>query len=335
MIKFGIAGFGKMGKIRAKSIKDNPDTLLVAIYEPDEALLAKSKFHVKKCQTFNELLDQNIDALFVCAFNNVASEYTISALKKGVHVFCEKPPAQKCQELDFVLKAENESGLVLKYGFNHRFHYSIQEAKKLIDSGEMGDLLWIRGIYGKAGSIDYHQNWRNYIKYSGGGILMDQGIHMLDLFYYLTDRSFDIISSHLDASFWDVEVEDNAFITLKSDKVIATMHSSATQWRHKFLIEMCFSHGFLNLDGILSDSRSYAPETLVVGKREFEDITFAMGKPVETVTWFENDDSWDFELDEFIGAITGVNPLKHGTSEDAYRVLALTEEIYKKSGFYS
>jgi len=336
MIKFGIAGFGKMGKIRANSIEQNPDTKLIAVYEQDGNLLEELlNDNVIRCNSFEELLEQGIEALFVCAFNNVAAKYTVKALKNGIHVFCEKPPAQHCRELSLVIKTEKESGLILKYGFNHRLHYSVQEAKKLIDSKEMGELLWIRGVYGKAGSIDYHQNWRNYKKYSGGGILMDQGIHMLDLFHYLSDKKFNVVSSHLDTSFWDIEVEDNAFITLKSSSIIATMHSSATQWRHKFLIEMCFSNGFINLDGILSQSRSYAPEKLIVGKREFEDITFAMGKPAENVTWFENDDSWALELDEFIGAVTGINSLTHGTSYDAYRVLELTEEIYRKSGFYS
>jgi hypothetical protein len=112
------------------------------------------------------------------------------------------------------------------------------------------------------------------------------------------------------------------------------MHSSATQWRHKFLLEICFEEGYINLDGILSNSRSYAPETLVTGKREFEDTTYAMGKPKETTTWFENDDSWELELKEFIDAIFKNNEIIHGTSKDAYRALNLVEKIYEKSGFY-
>ena len=332
MIKFAIAGFGKMGKIREASIIENANTCLVAAYESGEYDPVTKA--VIKCSSFDELLEQDIDALFVCAFNNVAAQYTIKALNKGIHVFCEKPPARDCQELALVLKAEKESGLTLKYGFNHRLHYSVQQAKKIIDSGEMGKPLWIRGVYGKAGSIDYHKNWRNYKQYSSGGILMDQGIHMLDLFHFLLDRKFDVISSQLSTSFWDIEVEDNAFVTLQSDQLIATLHSSATQWRHKFLLEMCFENGFINLDGILSDSRSYAPETLVLAKREFEDITFAMGKPAENVIWFENDDSWKLELEEFITALQSGKPVVNGTSQDAFNVLSLVENIYQQSGFY-
>ena len=117
------------------------------------------------------------------------ADFTTKAIKKGLHVFCEKPPAMKLKDLDSVFQAYNSSDKILKYGFNHRYHYSVIEAKKIIDSGKMGKLLWLRGAYGKAGSIDYHKNWRNYKKYSGGGILIDQGIHMLDLIRYFLTKS--------------------------------------------------------------------------------------------------------------------------------------------------
>jgi predicted dehydrogenase len=334
MIKVGIAGFGKMGQIRAREIYKRKDVQLIAIFEQQNVSEDCVDPSVVHCDSFTELLTHNLDAIFICAFNNVAAEYTIQALQAGLHVFCEKPPAKNCAELADVIAAEKVSGKILKYGFNHRFHYSVMQAKKLIETNELGQLLWVRGVYGKAGSIDYRDNWRNFRKYSGGGILMDQGIHMLDLFHYLTDKTFDVVSSLLSNTYWDVDVEDNAIVTLKAENVIATMHSSATQWRHKFLLEMCFEHGYINLDGILSDSRSYAPETLITGKREFEDVTFAMGKPIEQTIWFENDDSWKLELDDFVTAIKGSGQVKQGNSKDAYQVLSLIENIYQKSGFY-
>ena len=119
---------------------------------------------------------------------------------------------------------------------------------------------------------------------------------------------------------------------MQSDnKVIASMHSSATQWRHKFLLEMCFEEGYLNLNGILSGTRSYAPEELIIGRREFEDTTFAMGKPKELTTYYEYDRSWEFELDEFVNAIKGRMPLINGTSQDAYEIMKLTDHIYSEN----
>ncbi|WP_420316819.1 Gfo/Idh/MocA family protein [Ekhidna sp.] len=332
MIKIGIAGFGKIGRLRAREIEKNEHATLVAIYDlnrPDD-----TPHGVKFCDSFSCLLKEDIDAVFICTFNNVLAEYAIASIEAGKHVFSEKPPARNSIELKEVIEKEKESGHILKYGFNHRYHYSVMEAKKIVESGEMGKLLWMRGVYGKAGSIDYDKNWRNYKQYSGGGILIDQGIHMLDLMRYFSNQNFSKINSFVTTSFWNIEAEDNAFAIMQSDeKVTAMIHSSATQWRHKFLLEMCFEEGYVNLDGMLSTTHSYAPEKLIVARREFEDITFAMGKPKESVTWFENDDSWRLEVEEFINAINGTGKIVNGTSNDALETLQLVEKIYENSGF--
>ena len=327
-LRIGIAGFGKMGRIRAQTIEDNPQTNLVSIYdinmkdvELDDSII--------KCDSFDELLNSDIDAVILSTYVNASSDYTIRALKAGKHVLCEKPPARNAKELESVIEVEEKTSLILKYCFNHRYHYSVSEAKKIIDSGSMGELLWMRGVYGKAGSIDYHDSWRNYKQYSGGGILIDQGIHMLDLMRYLSGQELTCVHSILSTSYWDIEEEDNAFITMKTNNnIVATLHSSATQWQHKFLLEMEFEEGYVNLDGILSSTRSYAPEKLVTGRREFEDVTFAMGKPAENITYFESDPSWELELEEFIAAINSHDSIRHGTSQDAVEIMRLIDNIY-------
>ncbi|MBT6937189.1 MAG: Gfo/Idh/MocA family oxidoreductase [Candidatus Marinimicrobia bacterium] len=327
-VKFGIAGYGKMGKIREESILNSPDTKLISIYEVSEC--RHNDKDIVQCNSFDELLATDIDAVIVSAYVSVAADYVIRALNAGKHVFCEKPPSMTAKEMQKVIETEKKMGRVLKYGFNHRFHYSVMEAKKIINNGSLGKMLWMRGVYGKAGSIDFHDNWRNYKNYSGGGILLDQGIHMIDLFRYFSNDEFECLSSHITSSFWNVECEDNAFLTLKSkNDIVATLHSSATQWKHKFLLEMAFESGYINLDGILSSTRSYAPETMIVGRREFEDITFAMGKPKESITYYENDNSWELELKEFIDAVNGKSVINNGTSEDALEIMMLTDFVYK------
>ena len=330
-LKIGIVGYGKMGKIREQSIIDSDETKLVAVYEVSNK--QNSSKNITHCKSYKELLEADVDAIIVSAYVRFAADYTIRALKAGKHVFCEKPPATNSEEVLKVISEEKQTNKILKYGFNHRFHYSVMEAKKIINEGTLGKLLWIRGVYGKAGSIDFHDNWRNYKQYSGGGILLDQGIHMLDLYRYFTGEEFECLSSHLTTSFWDIECEDNAFLTLKTkNNIFATLHSSATQWRHKFLIEMSFEEGYLNLDGILSPTRSYVPETLVFGAREFEDVTFAMGKPKESTTFYEYDKSWDLELVEFISAIKGESEIINGTSQDAYEIMKLIDISYQMAG---
>ena len=330
MIKVGIAGFGKIGQLRAEILSNRKDVIIKSIYDVVQPLNLNS--HINFYKSYDDLLNSGIDVVFICAYNTVLAEYTAKALDHGLHVFCEKPPAMKTKELDIVFDSLKKSKKVLKYGFNHRYHYSVMEAKKIIDSGTMGKLLWMRGVYGKAGSIDYNENWRNFKKYSGGGILIDQGIHMLDLMRFFSNEKFSNIKAFKTTSFWDVDVEDNAFVIMQSEnKVTASLHSSATQWKHKFLLELCFEEGYLNLDGILSGTRSYAPESLVVGRREFEDITFAMGKPKETVISFENDHSWNLEIDEFINAVYGKSKITQGTLTDAFETLSLVQKIYEQN----
>ncbi|EAW0606839.1 Gfo/Idh/MocA family oxidoreductase [Campylobacter lari] len=334
MIKVGIAGFGKIGQLRAQKILEKDYGKVLAVYDVKKP--SKLSNDIIFCHSFDELLSQDIDAIFICTFVDSLARYTKKALLSGKHVFCEKPPARTSKELQEVIEIEHKTKMILKYGFNHRYHYSIMEAKKIIDSKIMGKLLWMKGTYGKAGSIDYHKNWRNYKNKSGGGILIDQGIHMLDLMRYLSGEEFEKINSFVTNAYWDIEVEDNAFAIMKTySNTIAMLHSSATHWKHKFLLEMYFEEGYINLDGILSGTRSYAPETLVVGRREFEDITFAMGKPKESVTWFENDNSWEIEIREFFDAIKNNRKIENGTSDDALQTLLLIEKIYNNSGFYN
>ncbi len=328
-IKFGIVGYGKMGKIRAKSISSSKYAKLVAVNDVSTKVKPTK---VKFCKSFSDLLKEDIDAVFISGYAINAAEYTIKALQNGKHVFCEKPPSINVKEILNVIKNEKKSRKILKYGFNHRYHHSVQEAKKIIKSKKMGKILLMRGIYGKAGSLDFDKDWRQYKKFAGGGILMDQGIHMLDLFRYFSEDEFTCKSSMIERLYWNIEFEDNAFIMLKSSNGLpATMHSSATQWKHKFLIEIILEKGYLILDGILSATGSYAPEKLIVGKNGFKNLGKSMGRPSETTMVFSDDRSWDYELEEFIDKINSKAKIEHGNSKDALEIMKLTEDIYSKS----
>jgi len=330
-MKVGLVGYGKMGKIREKAISNYKNAEIIAIFDIENKDNNNQSSRYFWCKNFDELLKQKIDVVFIATYVKYSAEYSIKALKAGKHVFCEKPPSMDLKEMKLVLNQEKKSGKILKYGFNHRYHYSIIEAKKIIKKGDLGKILWMRGVYGKAGSIDFSKNWRNYKKFSGGGILIDQGIHMLDLVRYLAGKDFECVHSLLTQSYWGIESEDNAFLLLKSkDGAIASLHSSATQWKHKFLIEICLENGYINLDGILSSTRSYAPETLIVGNREFEDITFAMGKPSEKITYFENDNSFQLEVNEFFNSIQKNSKIKNGSSKDALYIMKMVDKIYNK-----
>jgi len=335
MINIAIIGMGKIGKVRAQTVKNNNHTKLIAAFDVDSSQLDDFS-DIIKCDNVDDIFKvKGLDAVIICTFNKYAPDYTIRALEANLHVFCEKPPARTSKEVKDVIEVENKTNLILKYGFNHRYHHSVIEAKKLIENDVFGKLLWMRGAYGKAGGNQYTQNWRNEKEESGGGILIDQGIHMLDLMRFFAG-DFEEVKSMITTNYWDVKVEDNAFAIMQTkENVLASVHSSATQWRHKFLLEMSFENGYINLEGILSGTRSYGDETLSIARRQFEDDTFAMGKPREEKIFFDTDESWKLELDEFIDCILNDKKAYNGNSEDALKVMELVEAIYNQSGYYN
>jgi predicted dehydrogenase len=222
-------------------------------------------------------------------------------------------------------------GLKLKFGFNHRYHYAIREAKSMIDSGRFGQTLWMRGVYGKCGGLEFEEGWRNDLKVAGGGILLDQGIHMLDLFRFLSGEEFTTVKSVVTTAFWDIPVEDNAFAILQTDRgQVATIHSSATQWKHRFLLEICLEGGYINITGLLTSTRSYGDESITFARRQFEDEASAFGRPREETVYFDRDDSWALEVADFARAICEDGPVDSGNSSDALQVMRLIDEIYRR-----
>ena len=329
-LQIGIIGYGYMGEIRHRTLIQHKNIDLSMICETNKKILFDEQ-NITVVRNPLEVIESNVDAVFICTPNHLIPKLAIECLERGKHVFCEKPPGRTLEDIVQMRNAENRNlGTKLMFGFNHRYHPGVLRAKSIVDSGRMGKIIALRGLYGKSGGKNFDKSWRNDFKISGGGILLDQGIHMIDLFRYFSNDEFECLSSHLTSSFWNVECEDNAFLTLKSkNDIVATLHSSATQWKHKFLLEMAFENGYINLDGILSSTRSYAPETMIIGKREFEDITFAMGKPKESITYYEYDNSWELELKEFIDAVNGKSVINNGTSEDALEIMMLTDFVYK------
>ena len=276
-------------------------------------------------KTYYEILEEPIDVLFVCLPNYLAPEVTIAGLVRGFHVFCEKPPGCTVSDVERVIKTEKMNpGLILKYGFNHRYHDSVRKALSIVSTGDLGQVVNLRGIYGKSKIIPFSGGWRAERKYAGGGILLDQGIHMVDLIRLFCDELVDI-KSYISNTYWNHDVEDNAYALMK-DKCgrIAMLHSSATQWQHRFVLDIALTEGFIELKGILTGSKSYGQETLVVGHRNESDQGT---QREETFTYLE-DNSWRDEINEFAEVILNGGKIENGTSRDALETMKLVYRIY-------
>ena len=329
-MRVGIAGYGVVGKTRHKSLELNTSYKVTAI---SESSVEARKSIPKGIDIFNDykslIADAKIDVVFISLPNQFAAEASSLSLQKGLHVFCEKPPARTHAELLAVKEQSLKSpNLKLMYGFNHRFHLSVEEAKSIIDSNSFGRIINMKGVYGKSQMISFNQtDWRTSREAAGGGILLDQGIHMLDLIRYLSGESFTQVFSFIDNAFWNFDVEDNAYVLMKSPKgVVAQLHSSATQWRHVFNLEITLEKGSLILGGLLTGSKSYGDEVLTVIS---SDPLVDKGTPRELTSKYNEDVSWDNEIKYFSNALENNTSIERGNIDDALETMLLIEEIYK------
>jgi predicted dehydrogenase len=327
-MRVGIAGYGVVGKTRHDTILDNTNFKVISISE--KRLQGREKIS-KDIQVFEDykslIADSDIDAIFISLPNQYAADATILSLKKGLHVFCEKPPARTLAELERVKEVhEQHPELKLMYGFNHRFHLSVEKAKSIIQSSVLGKVINLKGTYGKSQIISFNQtDWRTKREEAGGGILLDQGIHMLDLIRYLSGENFIKIFAFVDNAFWNFNVEDNAYVLMKSPTgVVAQLHSSATQWRHVFNLEITLERGSLILAGLLTSSKSYGDETLTQISSDPD-----KGVPKEIITEFDTDVSWQNEIMYFENCLTNDLLIQRGSIEDAIQTMSLIEAIYK------
>lgn len=326
-LKVGVAGYGVVGKRRKACVERNPHMRAVAVcdrlFDPEDTLPGGVRCH----PDYQRLLAEDLDALIVCMTNDIAAEVTIAGLRRGLHVFCEKPPGRDMEDIARVIRCEREHpGRKLMYGFNHRYHESVQDALRIVRSEELGRIINMRGVYGKSQLITFDQaDWRTRRAVAGGGVLLDQGIHMVDLMRLFAGE-FTEVHSFISNGHWGYDVEDNAYALMRTPEgVVGMLNSSATQWRHRFNLDMNLERGSIVLGGILSGSKSYGAETLTVVTADPDNDS---GDPREQTTHYNRDPSWDAEISCFADAIVNDRPIQSGSSSDAFLTMGLVYRIY-------
>ena len=328
-IKVGIIGYGKMGRIRHQAIDEVGSAEVIAISEPSIGADFKGISNL----SHDEILQkEDINVIVICTPNFLNKGLTIKALKAGRHVFCEKPPCFTGKDMEEIREVEDKSGKKLMYGFNHRHHDSIIHMKEIVDQQKYGKILWMRGRYGKSVTKDYYNEWRSKKELAGGGILMDQGIHMLDLFLYL-GGNFDKVKAEISNLYWKMDTEDNAFVILKNSETgtVANLHSTMTQWRHLFSLEVFMEKGYMVLNGLITSSMSYGEETLSIAKNR-STAPAATWKD-EVKTQYLNNNSWRYEMEYFFNAVNNDTPIKIGNSEDALKLMTIIDKVYEQKDF--
>lgn len=328
-MNIGIIGYGKMGKLRHGVIDEMVGHRVVHICDP---IPHKGEF---RYSVDPDVLIGNeaVDAVFVCTPNCMIRDMVIRSLDSGKHVFAEKPPGVSSAQVQEMMAAEARNpDKKLMFGFNHRYHESVRTAKRHVLSGEYGRILWMRGRYGKSVDEAFYENWRADRSLAGGGILMDQGIHMLDLLMFFAE-GFDEVKSFCSNLYWNLDVEDNVFAILKNSRnnIVASLHSTMTQWRHLFSLEIFLERGYMVINGLITSSMSY---TMPGGK---EVLTIAANRTLppqarhasEHRYIYSKDSSWNDELGDFFEAIESGIPIENGSSRDGLELMQLIEWIYR------
>jgi 1,5-anhydro-D-fructose reductase (1,5-anhydro-D-mannitol-forming) len=326
----GIVGFGKMGRIRLRSLEQVGGGRVTKIHDlkqpgelPDGIVFCGSETDI--------LHDPGIDAVFICTPNHRIPDLCVEALNAGKHVFSEKPPGFSARDVQRVMEAERASGRTLMYGFNHRHHESIKRMKAIVDTGEMGRILWMRGRYGKEVDESFFADWRANKALAGGGILLDQGIHMLDLFLHL-GGGFDQASAFISNLFWRIDgIEDNVFAIYRSSTtgVCASLHSTMTQWRYLFSLEVFLEGGALILNGLKTSSGVYGDEVLTI-KRNATKAHDGRHK-LEDERTYHVDESYASEVRHFLDCVQTASPVRYGSSRDALALMQLVDLTYNNA----
>lgn len=326
--RVGIIGLGKMGRIRATAIQESARGVIVCAYEPGTPQVRG----VPLVDSPEAVLSHpGIDTVFVCTPNYLNKPLTIAALRAGKHVFCEKPPAFSAADMEEIRQVEKESGRTLMYGFNHRHHESVQRMKRLVDSKQMGRILWMRGRYGKEVDQSFFNGWRANKDLAGGGIMLDQGIHMLDLFLYL-GGGFDEVQAMVSNLYWHIDgVEDNVFANFRSTQtgICASLHSTMTQWRYLFSLEVFLEEGAMVLNGLKTSSGVYGDEDLAIKRNRKQDTLGSFDSEERFV--YHSDTSWASEIQHFFDSIQNGSAVTLGSSGDALQLMRLMDQIYNRA----
>jgi len=201
-----IIGCGLIGKRRAQIAHQSPGDEVVIVADVDEsrAKAIATEIGCPATMDWQEVVSRDdLDAVVVATPNKYLMPVTVSALRNGKHVLCEKPPGRNFTETEQMVAAAKEAGKVLKVGFNHRHHPALWNAHELCERGEIGPLMFIRAVYGHGGRPGYDKEWRADAELSGGGELLDQGVHLVDLCrWFLGDFSEAI--GFTSTYFWDL-----------------------------------------------------------------------------------------------------------------------------------
>jgi predicted dehydrogenase len=289
--------------------------------DPDRAKALADETGARVASSAEEAFRSSADLAIIATLHRDLPSIASLAVENGLDVLIEKPGARTPGELEPVQRLAAARDRVVRVGFNHRFHPSIRKARALLRELDLGDLLYVRARYGHGGRPGYEREWRADRELSGGGELLDQGIHLVDLTRYL-EGDVDLAFAELTSAYWDMPVEDNAFLCLRvRTGGTAWLHASWTEWKNLFSFEIAHRRAKIEINGL---GGSYGVERLTLYEMLPE-----MGPPDTTSwEWPREDRSWALELEDVLDAREG-GAAEGASIDDAVAALTVIEQAYR------
>lgn len=326
--RVGVIGCGLIGHKRTAAL--GADDTLVACYDvlPAAAVALGCASGAHACASLDEFFAIGPDIVVVATTHDQLSGLACAALQHGAHVLVEKPAGLSASQVDAISAAAQTAGRRVKVGFNHRFHPGIREGIEAAKSGMFGDILHMRARYGHGGRVGYDKEWRADVTRSGGGEIVDQGMHLLDLSHWLLGDQ-PLHSALLRTQYWDTDVDDNAVLILgeRASRTApwALLHVSWTEWKNLFSLEIYCRTAKLHVEGLV---RSYGPQRLTVYR-----MLPQLGPPqIEKSEWPDEDHSWAREWEHFTDAIRTDTPVLGGLNDARY-AWSVIDDAYTVGGY--
>lgn len=323
-LNIGIIGCGLIGTKRANALGEGGK--LVACADIDEGRarkLAQPAGAAAMTQWRDLLAVPQLDAVIVSTLHDSLAQITQAAVEAGKHVLVEKPAARTPEELLPVMEAASTANIRVRVGLNHRYHRAFRQAREIFETGALGDMMFVRARYGHGGRLGYDKEWRADPELSGGGELIDQGPHLIDLARWFLGE-FTSVQGFAQTCFWDMPVDDNGFMLLQTaGRQTAFLHVSCTEWKNLFSMEIYGKTGKLDISGL---GGSYGQEKLTWYQMQPE-----MGPPpFQTWDYPGADDSWAVETAAFYDDIHQGRDASPGLA-DAHAVLKVVQQIYRNT----
>lgn len=323
-MNIGIIGAGLIGDKRASALNKSDKLLIICDNNLSQAKNLADCYSANYTDDLQDIIASKIDVAIIAVINKYAIDIALKMVLSGKHILCEKPLGINSLESKAILSTAEKNNKIVKTGFNHRFHPAVIKAKELIKNDSIGELINIRVRYGHGGRPGMEKEWRCSKELCGGGELIDQGVHIIDLCRWLTSMEVRQVCGKTFTSFWETNVEDNAFFNLEFNKnVYAQCHVSWTNWKNIFSFEIFGNKGYIKINGL---GGSYGQESLEVGYRQPKG-----GVPkIEYFEFDDNDSSWHLEWNEFKTAIKS-DRQPNGNGQDGYAANVIIDAIYKSN----